>query len=111
MNTYFLSDPLSMLPPSGPSNLKILIEVPDYSEAMKPNVKLTVLEAVRFKFSFDIYEECIKAMQNLPIPQFPIENRRDVKEELPKEDWEAINRWWVWFINDLEEHYKYFNYP
>jgi len=47
-----LSDPLSMLPPSGPSNLKILIEVPDYSEAMKPNVKLTVLEAVRFKFSW-----------------------------------------------------------
>ena len=55
MNTYFLCDPLSMLPPSGPSNLKIFIEVPDYSEAMKPNVKLTVLEAVRFKFSFDIY--------------------------------------------------------
>jgi len=48
---------------------------------------LTVLEAGRFKFSFDIYEECIKAMQNLPIPQFPIENRSDVKEELPKEDW------------------------
>ena len=43
--------------------------------------------------------------------QFPIENRRDVKEELSKEDWEAINRWRVWFINDLEEHYKYFNYP
>jgi hypothetical protein len=58
---------------------------------------LTVLEVVRFKFSFDIHEECIKAMQNLPIPQFPIENRSDVKEKLPKEDWEAINRWRAWF--------------
>jgi hypothetical protein len=42
-------------------------------------------------------------MQNLPIPQFPIENRSDVKED-PKEDREAINRWRAWFINDLEEH-------
>jgi hypothetical protein len=54
-----------------------------------------------------MYEECIKAMQNLPIPQFPIEQRRDLKEDLPKEDWEAINRWRVWFVNDLEERYKY----
>jgi hypothetical protein len=74
---------------------------------MKSNLILTVLEAVRFKFSFDTYEECIKAMQNLPPPQFPIDQRNDVKEDLPKEDWEAINRWRVWFINDLENHYKY----
>ena len=106
-----LCDPLSMLPPAGPSALKILVEVPDYSEVMKSNLILTVLEAVRFKFSFDTYEECIKAMQNLPRPQFPIDQRNDAKEDLPKEDWEAINRWRVWFINDLENHYKYFNNP
>ena len=111
MNTYFLCDPLSMLPPAGPSALKILVEIPNYSEVMKSNLTLTVLEAVRFKFSFDTYEECIKAMQNLPHPQFSIEQRSDVKEDLPKEDSEAINRWRVWFINDLENHYKYFNHP
>jgi hypothetical protein len=63
-----------MLPPSGPSALKILVEIPNYSEVMKSNLTLTVLEAVRFKLSFDMYEECIKAMQNLPRPQFSIEH-------------------------------------
>jgi hypothetical protein len=58
----------------GPSALKILVEIPNYSEVMKSNLTLTVLEAVRFKLSFDMYEECIKAMQNLPRPQFSIEH-------------------------------------
>lgn len=68
----------------GPSALKILVEVPDYSEVMKSNLILTVLEAVRFKFSFDTYEECIKAMQNLLRPQFPIDQRNDVKRTYQK---------------------------
>jgi len=82
MNTYFLCDPLSMLPPAGPSALKILIEVLDYSKMMKSNVTLTVLEAVRFKFGLDTYQQCINALQRTPKPQFLIEQRSDVKEDL-----------------------------
>jgi hypothetical protein len=72
---------------------------------MEPVVKVTVLEAVRFKFGNDGYQACLTAG---PVP---IKKRTDVKEQLPTEDWTAINGWRVWFINDLEDHYKYFNNP
>ena len=63
-----------MIPPAGPSALKILIEVPDYSGVLKANLKLTVLEAVRFKLGFDMYQQCIDAMQMISPPQFPIDS-------------------------------------
>jgi hypothetical protein len=105
MENYFLCDPLSLVPPPGPSALKILVEVPDYSAPMEPFVKLTVLEAVQLKFGSQMYQECLKAG---PIP---IQKRTDVKEQLPAESWTARNAFRVWFINDSEDHYRYFDAP
>jgi hypothetical protein len=88
MNTYFLCDPLSLWPApegTGPSALRILVEVPNYSDAMEPLLKVTILEAVQFKFGDDGYQPCLKAG---PVPT---EKRSDVKEQFPKEDWTAIN--------------------
>src|SRR5260221_8343422 len=42
-------------------------------------------------------------------PQFPIDQRNDVKEDLPKEDWEAINRWRVWFIKVIQNSAFFFS--
>ena len=112
MNTYFLCDPpMIMLPPTGPSALKILIEVSDYSEAIKANVESTVLEAVRFYFGDDGYQNCIEALKKIPGSALPIDKRNDLKEELPKEHWTARNGWRVWFVNDRDDHYKYFTNP
>ena len=83
MDAYFLSDPLSLLPPPGSSALKILIKVPDYSEPMLANVKLTVLEAVSFKFGLDGYQACLGALQRRPPSSgLPIQQRADVREDL-----------------------------
>jgi hypothetical protein len=109
METYFLCDPLSLLPGvdgrPGPAALKLLVEVPNYSNVMEPLVKVTVLEAVQFKFGNDTYRRCSNAG---PIP---IQKRTDVREPLPREDWMARGGSRVWFVNDSEDHSKYFNEP
>ena len=64
-----------LLPPPGSSALKVLIEVPDYSRASRVIVRLTVLEAVSFKFGSDDYQACLDALQEVPAMQIPMEER------------------------------------
>jgi hypothetical protein len=111
MKQYFLCDPLMLLPPPGSSALKVLIEVPDYSRASRVIVRLTVLEAVSFKFGSDGYQACLDALQEVPAKQIPMEERTDVQEELRKEDWIATGGSRVWLINDADEHRRYFKDP
>jgi hypothetical protein len=113
MNTYFLCDPLMMLPPWGASALRILIEVPNFSDIMKPNVTLTALEAIRDHLGNEAYAECIKRMKQKPPqppPPFPVDQRSDVKATLPPEHWTAINGWRVWYVID-DQLSQYFSDP
>jgi hypothetical protein len=113
MNTYFLCDPLVLVPPPGSSALRILIEVPNFSDMMRPNVILTALEAIREHLGNEIYTQCIEEMKKRPPqppPPFPVDQRSDVKATLPEEHWTAINGWRVWYV--IDDHLsQYLNNP
>jgi hypothetical protein len=103
MSTYFLCDPLSVLPDaSGESALKILIQIPEFRDTSIENVRFAVLEAVLFKFKRDFFAPCSRK-------PFPIVERRDVKPLLRPEDWTASNGGRAWFVNDADDHDEYFD--
>jgi len=75
MSTYFLCDPISILPDPGnrpESALKLLVEIPDRGDTSLDNVRLTTLEAIKFKYGPDFFEPCSKST-------FPIVERSDVR--------------------------------
>ena len=107
MSTYFLCDPLAVLPsPEGniTSPWKILVEVPSNDpDTFLSAVLLTSLEALRIRLGDEFYLEAMRQASGQPPRSVPAERQHHIREETLIDEHGVWNGLRYWFTDRLSE--------
>jgi hypothetical protein len=107
VSTYFLCDPLAILPsPEGnmASPWKVLVEVPSNDpETFLSAVRLTSLEALRIRLGDEFYMEAVHRVSGQPPRSVPAERQYHIREETLVSEPGLWNGLRYWFTDRLSE--------
>ena len=107
MSTYFLCDPLAVLPSSGgntASPWKVLVEVPSNDpDTFLSAVRLTSLEALRIRLGDEFYMEAMRQISGQPPRSVPVEIQHHIEKETLVDEHGIWNRLRYWFCDRPSE--------